>query len=290
MLRDGDDRSCWDKTTSFLEPRHFTLNANGNNSAAFRLDGKNAVVTGGASGIGRAIAIAFAETGASVHIIEVHQKNAEETANEIHKAGGRAQWTLCDVSNQQQVKAIFGRIAGTGPIDILVNNAGVSHIGKLENTPEDEFDRVYRINVKGVYNCMYAVLDSMKAAGGGVILNLASVAGLAGLADRFAYSMSKGAVLTMTYSVARDYVNHNIRCNCISPARVHTPFVDGFLRKNYPGREQEMMQKLTQLQPMGRMDQPEEVASLALFLCSDAAGFITGSNYPIDGGFLNLHG
>lgn len=171
-----------------------------------------------------------------------------------------------------------------------MNNAGVSHIGKLENTPEDEFDRVYRINVKGVYNCMYAVLDSMKAAGSGVILNLASIAGLAGLADRFAYSMSKGAVLTMTYSVARDYVNHNIRCNCISPARVHTPFVDGYLRKNYPGHEQEMMQKLSQLQPIGRMGQPEEVASLALFLCSDAAGFITGSNYPIDGGFLNLHG
>ncbi|HEU5232619.1 MAG TPA: glucose 1-dehydrogenase [Terriglobales bacterium] len=270
--------------------RRFTLTANGNNSAAFRLDGRNAVVTGGASGIGRAIAISFAEAGASVHILEVDQTNAEETTKQIRKAGGKAQWTLCDVSNQQQVNELFGRIAGASPINILVNNAGVSHIGKLENTPEDEFDRVYRINVKGVYNCMYAVLDSMKTAGGGVILNLASIAGLAGLADRFAYSMSKGAVLTMTYSVARDYINHNIRCNCISPARVHTPFVDGFLRKNYPGREQEMMQKLSQLQPIGRMGQPEEVASLALFLCSDAAGFITGTNYPIDGGFLNLHG
>lgn len=208
----------------------------------------------------------------------------------IRDEGGKAQWSLCDVSNQQQVKDIFARITSGGAINILVNNAGVSHIGKLENTPEEEFDRVYRINVKGVYNCMYAALGSMKSAGGGVILNLASVAGLAGLADRFAYSMSKGAVLTMTYSVARDYVGYNIRCNCISPARVHTPFVDGFLRKNYPGREEEMMQKLSQLQPIGRMGQPEEVASLALFLCSDAASFITGSNYPIDGGFLNLHG
>ena len=273
-----------------METRRFTLSANGNNSAAFRLDGKNAVVTGGASGIGRAIAISFAEAGASVHIIEVDKKNAEETTQQIRDAGGTAQWTLCDVSDQKQVRDVFGGIAAAGTINILVNNAGVSHIGKLESTPEDEFDRVYRINVKGVYNCMYAALGAMKAAGGGVILNLASIAGLAGLADRFAYSMSKGAVLTMTYSVARDYLNHNIRCNCISPARVHTPFVDGFLRKNYPGREQEMMQKLSHLQPIGRMGQPEEVASLALFLCSDAAGFITGSNYPIDGGFLNLHG
>ncbi|HKR29546.1 MAG TPA: glucose 1-dehydrogenase [Terriglobales bacterium] len=273
-----------------METRRLPLNSNGNNSGLFRLDGKNAVITGGASGIGKAIAMSFAEAGASVHIVEVDQKNAEETTKQIRDGGGQVCWSLCDVSNQQQVKEIFSKIAGAGPINILVNNAGVSHIGKLENTAEEEFDRVYRINVKGVYNCMYAALDSMKAGGGGVILNLASIAGLAGLADRFAYSMSKGAVLTMTYSVARDYVAYNIRCNCISPARVHTPFVDGFLHKNYPGREQEMMQKLSQLQPIGRMGQPEEVASLALFLCSDAAGFITGSNYPIDGGFLNLHG
>jgi len=171
-----------------------------------------------------------------------------------------------------------------------VNNAGVSHIGRLDTTGEGDFDRIFRINVKGVYNCMYGALGYMKAAGGGVILNLASIAALAGLADRFAYSMSKGAVVTMTYSVARDYVGDNIRCNCISPARVHTPFVDGFVRKNYPGREQDMMDKLAHLQPIGRVGRPEEVASLALFLCSDAASFITGSNYPIDGGFLNLHG
>jgi 2-keto-3-deoxy-L-fuconate dehydrogenase len=171
-----------------------------------------------------------------------------------------------------------------------VNNAGVAHVGKLESTSEEDFDRIFRINVKGIYNCMYAAIDYMKTGGGGVILNLASIAATAGLADRFAYSMSKGAVLTMTYSVARDYIAQNIRCNCISPARVHTPFVDGFVRKNYPGREQDMFQKLAQSQPMGRMAQPSEVASLALFLCSDASSFITGTNYPIDGGFLNLHG
>jgi NAD(P)-dependent dehydrogenase (short-subunit alcohol dehydrogenase family) len=205
-------------------------------------------------------------------------------------AGGSAEWHSCDVSNQQQVKDTFCKIGGSHPFHILVNNAGVAHIGKLETTSDEDFERIFRVNVKGVYNCMYAAVDFMKTAGGGVILNLASIAATVGLADRFAYSMSKGAVLTMTYSVARDYLPHNIRCNCISPARVHTPFVDGYLQKNYPGQERDMMEKLAKLQPIGRMAQPEEVASLALFLCSDAASFITGTNYPIDGGFLNLHG
>jgi 2-keto-3-deoxy-L-fuconate dehydrogenase len=130
----------------------------------------------------------------------------------------------------------------------------------------------------------------MKTKAGGVILNLASIAASAGLADRFAYATSKGAVIAMTYSVARDYLSANIRCNCISPARVHTPFVDNYLRKTYPGREQEMFEKLSQAQPIGRMAEPEEVASLALFLCSDEASFITGVDYPLDGGFFNLHG
>jgi len=137
---------------------------------------------------------------------------------------------------------------------------------------------------------MHACAAHMKANGGGIILNMASIAGTSGLADRFAYSMSKGAVVAMTYSVAKDYLAHNIRCNCISPARVHTPFVDGFLRRNYPGKEQEMFEKLEKSQPIGRMAQPEEIAALALYLCSDEASFITGSDYPIDGGFLNLRG
>jgi len=165
----------------------------------------------------------------------------------------------------------------------------VSHIGNVEGTTEDDFDRVYRVNVKGYYNCIRACIGQMKS-GGGVILNMASVAGSAGLADRFAYSTSKGAVIAMTYSVARDYIAHHIRCNCISPARVHTPFVDGYLRENYPGREQEIYDQLAKTQPIGRMGEPEEVASLSLFLCSDAASFITGVDYPLDGGFLNLHG
>ena len=184
---------------------------------------------------------------------------------------------------------MFSEIARQGGFQILVNNAGVSHIGNAENTSEEDFKRVMRVNVKGIYNCIHAGIGYLKNAGG-VILNMASIAGSAGLADRFAYSTSKGAVIAMTYSVARDYIAHNIRCNCISPARVHTPFVDGYLRKTYPGHEKEMYDKLARTQPIGRMGEPEEVASLALFLCSDAAGFITGVDYPLDGGFMNLHG
>lgn len=204
--------------------------------------------------------------------------------------GANASAHQCDISRQGEVNAVMQQIFRGVRVDILVNNAGVAHIGTVESTTEEDFDRVFRINVKGFYNCMRGVVEHMRARGGGVILNLASVAAWVGLADRFAYSMSKGAVVSMTKSVARDYVAHNIRCNSISPARVHTPFVDGYLRQHYPGREREMFEKLSHTQPIGRMAQPSEVAALALFLCSDEAAYITGSDYPMDGGFLNLHG
>ena len=273
-----------------MEKRSLPLTNPGKNSTAFRLDGKVAVVTGAASGIGRAIARRFAQEGAVVRVVDLNEKDASAAAQEITAAGGCATAHVCDVGNQRSVTELFQKFPAQKAISILVNCAGISHIGKLESTTEADFDRIFLVNVKGTYNCMYAAIDSMKASGGGVIVNMASIAATAGLADRFAYSMSKGAVLSMTLSVARDYLPHKIRCNCISPARVHTAFVDGYLKKNYPGREKEMFQKLSETQPIGRMADPEEVAALALFLCSDEAAFITGTDYPIDGGFFNLHG
>ena len=223
-------------------------------------------------------------------MLDIDEDAAKKVASEIASSGGNAKAYRCDVSQRDSVESAFNEVFQEGRVHILVNNAGISHVGNLESTSEADFDRVFSVNVKGMYNCMQACAAHMKANGGGIILNMASIAGTSGLADRFAYSMSKGAVVAMTYSVAKDYLAHNIRCNCISPARVHTPFVDGFLRRNYPGKEQEMFEKLEKSQPIGRMAQPEEIAALALYLCSDEASFITGSDYPIDGGFLNLRG
>jgi NAD(P)-dependent dehydrogenase (short-subunit alcohol dehydrogenase family) len=252
----------------------------------FRLDGKHAVITGAGSGIGRAIARTFAAQGARVSVLERDEAAGAATVALIHEAGGVAGAIACDVSSAASVASAFDRAATAAPIDILVNNAGVSHIGTVTTTSEADLDRLYAVNVKGVYLCSHAAIPRMVDAGAGVILNLASIASLIGLVDRFAYSMTKGAVLTMTRSIAVDYIKQGIRCNCVCPARVHTPFVDGYLRDSYPGREQEMFEQLSQYQPIGRMAEPEEVAALALYLCSDEASFITGQAYPIDGGVL----
>jgi len=255
----------------------------------FRLDGKTAVVTGAGSGIGQAIASTFARNGARVFALDRDLKAASGTVESIRAAGGAASALDCDVAIADSVEAAFARIdsdKNSQRIDILINNAGIANIGTVENTSEADFDRVYSVNVKGIFLCSRAAVRRMLASGGGVILNLASIASLIGLTDRFAYSMSKGAVLTMTRSIAVDYVKRGIRCNCICPARVHTPLVDGYLRATYPGREAEMFKQLSEYQPLGRMGTPEEVAALALYLCSDEASFITGQAYPIDGGVL----
>ncbi len=246
-----------------------------------RLAGKHALVTGGGSGIGRAIARRLAGEGAQVTILEFKTEAGESTAAEIRAAGGAASVIAADVSNTESMRAAF---ASVEKLNVLVNNAGIAHVGNVLNTTPDDLDRIYGVNVKGVYHGLHFGVPKLLAAGGGAIVNMASIISKVGLADRFAYGMSKGAVLTMTLSIARDFIDRGIRCNCVCPARVHTPFVDGFIAKNYPGKEAEMFAKLSAAQPIGRMGEPDEIASLVAFLCSDEAGFITGSAYDIDGG------
>lgn len=255
----------------------------------FRLDNKTVLITGAGSGIGKAIALLFGKQGAHLHILDKDEKGAAETVAEINKAGGKAASYTVDIAQQAEVRATIQSILGdTGTVDILINNAGIAHVGNAENTAEADFDRLMNVNVKGAYNVIQAVLPHMKTKGGS-ILNTASIAATIGIPDRFAYSTTKGAIVAMTLSVAKDYIGYGIRCNCISPARVHTPFVDGFISKNYPGREAEMFDKLSKTQPIGRMASPHEIACLALYLCSDEASFITGCDYPIDGGFTRLN-
>jgi len=253
----------------------------------FELTNKVAVITGGGSGIGQAIASLFAKQGAHTVILDINADASFAAGEAIRRNGGRAISVSCDVSRAAEVSKVFlGIDSELQRIDILVNNAGIAHVGNLANTSEEDFDRIYNVNVKGVFLCSQAAIGIMLRQNKGVILNMASIVSWIGVPDRFAYTMSKGAVLTMTRAIAVDYMKNNIRCNCICPARVHTAFVEGYVAKNYPGREQQALQELANYQPMGRMGTPEEIATLALYLCSDEASFVTGQAYPIDGGVL----
>ncbi|HEY1109410.1 MAG TPA: glucose 1-dehydrogenase [Opitutaceae bacterium] len=246
-----------------------------------RLAGKYALVTGGGSGIGAAISRRLAGEGAHVTILEAREEAGATVLAQIREAGGTARVLAADVSNTGAMRAAFEQLE---TLHILVNNAGIAHVGNVVGTQPEDLDRIYSVNVKGVYHGLHFGVPKLVAAGGGAIVNLASIASKIALADRFAYGMSKGAVLTMTLSVARDFVDKGVRCNCVCPARVHTPFVDGFIAKNYPGKEKEMFAKLSAAQPIGRMGQPDEIAGLVAYLCSDEAAFVTGSAYDIDGG------
>jgi NAD(P)-dependent dehydrogenase (short-subunit alcohol dehydrogenase family) len=254
-----------------------------------KLTSRTAIITGGASGIGLATARLFAREGAAVEILDRDEAAMRSALGGIVAAGGVAAAESCDVTDPAAVEAAVARIhARRGRIHILINNAGVAHVGNALTTTPEDFERVQRVNVFGPANCLRAVLCFMVADGGGAIVNLASTVAVMGIPDRFAYATSKGAMLAMTYAVARDFLDHGIRCNALLPGRIHTPFVDGFIAKNYPGREAEMFEKLSKTQPIGRMGKPEEVAAAALFLCSDEASFITGTGFPVDGGTLTI--
>lgn len=276
--------------------RHFFNTLGGNlglpmsTVSPFSLAGKTAIITGAGSGIGRAIAVRFARQGAQVAVFDQDKEAGQSVVSDIIGLGGTASHYEVDISRQNEVQESVNKVIEQyGRIDILVNNAGIAHVGRADTTSEEDFVRLFQINVKGVYNGLYAVLPFMMERKTGIILNMCSIAATVGITDRFAYSMSKGAVLGMTLSTARDYLEYNIRCNAISPARIHTPFVDGFLAKNFSGKEKEMFESLSKSQPIGRMGTPEEVAYLALYLCSDEAGFVTGCDYPLDGGFIKLN-
>lgn len=260
------------------------------NKSAFRLDGKVAAITGGGKGIGESICKVFAKNGAIVHLLDIDEENGNRVVYEIKQSGGQAYFHHCNLSEHEATGLVFQKIMEQSQsLHILINNAGIAQIGNVENTTIEDMNSVYQVNILGVYNCLHFAVPLMKKAGGGAIVNMASIASVVGLANRFGYSMSKGAVYTMTFSIAKDYLADNIRCNAIGPARVHTPFVDNYLKSNYPDQEQEMFEKLSKTQPIGRMGKPDEIANLALYLCSDEAAFVTGSFYPIDGGFLTLN-
>lgn len=253
----------------------------------FSLKGKRAIVTGAGSGIGQSTAIAFAKQGATVSLLEINIEAANETVEKIRINGGQAEAAECDVTDHDQVQEVFDKLGSDhGGLDCLINNAGIAHVGNILNTDEKDFDRVMNINLKGVFNCLKGGVRQMVKSGGGAIVNIASTVATMAINDRLAYSTSKGGVLAMTYSVAKDHLHDKIRCNAIQPGRIHTPFVDGFIAENYPENQEEIFRKLSDYQPIGRMGKPEEVAAMAVFLCSDEASFITGSPFAVDGGTL----
>jgi len=257
----------------------------------FSLKGKSAVVTGGASGIGFEIAKIFAKQGAEVWILDLNLEAARKAAKEINNSLNQdicANAIECNVTDEDSVKSAFRTFTTGGKrLDILVNNAGIGFVGDIMHTELHDFRRVMSVNVEGLFLCSKEAVRLMeKHDQGGVILNLGSCASIRPMKDRLAYATSKGAVLLMTTSLATDHIDKGIRVNCICPGRIHTTFVDNFVKKNWPGDEERQFKRLSEYMPMGRMGKPGEIAALALYLCSDEARFITGAAVPIDGGIM----
>jgi NAD(P)-dependent dehydrogenase (short-subunit alcohol dehydrogenase family) len=242
----------------------------------FRLDGRTALITGGASGIGEATCRAFSSAGASVIVADVDRARAEGLASEL--AGASA--LILDICDEDAVKTA---LAGMPRLDILINNAGIGLVGSVEETELADFQRLFRVNVEGMFLITRYAMPLLLASGGSIV-NIGSVAGMVGIRKRFAYCATKGAVVAMTRQIAVEYPTQ-IRANCICPGTVDSPFVEGYLEKYHKHEKEKVRAELNQRQPIGRLGRPEEIASLALYLCSPEAAFVTGSVIAIDGGW-----
>ena len=258
-------------------------------NTSWSLQNKKALVTGGTKGIGLAIVEEFVRLGAEVLLVARNSKQVSDTVQLLTQRGFLVSGLAGDVSEGAFRKELIQVVENKwGKLDILVNNVGTNVRKKFVEYTEEEYRQLFETNLFSLTEITRMAFPLLKKSGKASVINMASVAGSVGISERFGYSMTKGAVLSMTYSTALDYINHGIRCNSISPARVHTPFVDAYLKKNYPGKEMEVFDQLAKSQPIGRMGSPDEIANLALFLCTDEAAFITGCDYPIDGGFIKL--
>ena len=247
----------------------------------FDLTGKSALVTGGASGIGEAIARAFVRQGARVVIGDLNETRARALARELGACG-----LALDVTDFESVKAVTAHvIEEAGKLDILVNCAGIMHVGKLHETAPEDYDRIQAVNARGVYLACRAAIDAMLERRSGNIINIASVASLIAVERRFAYCVSKGAVLEMTRALAIDYARDGIRANAICPGTVDTPMIRGYLREYFGGDIEGALAQLHDRQPVGRMGEAREIAALAVYLAADESSFMTGAALPIDGGW-----
>ena len=251
----------------------------------FSLQGKITIVTGAGSGIGAAIAEAFARSGALVYVADGNEAGGKETVAKIEKSGGVAKLALVDVKKETECQALVERVleGNGGRCDVLVNNAGVGHVGTILTTEPADLDRLWRVNFLGAYHLCRAVLPSMIERRAGSIINLGSIAAITGMESRFAYTVTKHAVLGLTRSMAMDLGSSGVRVNCICPGRVQTPFVDARLREY--ADPQEYLKQMVAPHTLKRMAQPSEIAGAAVYLASDESAFVTGSAFVIDGGY-----